>query len=205
VIVRFRPLPTWPHPVTKGRRSSTFRVDWTRTLNELEYEIDRLSGRDVIIGAGLSERDIRIDGWPKSNASWLHPGIELSFDSRYGRLIYATDVFYDWRDNLRAIALGLAALRAVDRYGITRRGEQYSGWKALPTGSGDPATAEEAWGVLLNAAGIRPDGPNAQAARSNGFASVYRQAVKRAHPDTGGQPEVFRRVEAARKLLESVA
>lgn len=31
----------------------------------------------------------------------------------------------------RAVVLSLAALRAVDRYGVTGRGEQYKGFKAL--------------------------------------------------------------------------
>jgi hypothetical protein len=36
------------------------------------------------------------------------------------------------RMNARAIALGLEALRKVDRYRITKRGERYTGWSALP-------------------------------------------------------------------------
>ncbi|MGH3942598.1 MAG: hypothetical protein ACRDTG_29045 [Pseudonocardiaceae bacterium] len=32
----------------------------------------------------------------------------------------------------------LGALRAVDRYGITRRGEQYAGFRALEAGAGHP-------------------------------------------------------------------
>lgn len=52
------------------------------------------------------------------------------------RLVYATDACQDWRHNVRSIALGLEALRAVDRYGISRRGEQYAGFRgALPAGA----------------------------------------------------------------------
>lgn len=46
------------------------------------------------------------------------------------RLVYATDCCEFWQHNVRSIALGLQALRAVDRYGISRRGEQYAGFKA---------------------------------------------------------------------------
>lgn len=51
----------------------------------------------------------------------------------------------DWQINLRAIALGLEALRKLDRYGITSRGEQYTGWRAIEaTPSSEFATwAEE--------------------------------------------------------------
>ena len=53
------------------------------------------------------------------------------------RLVYATDCCVFWQHNLRSIALGLEALRAVDRYGISRRGQQYAGFRAaLTTGEG---------------------------------------------------------------------
>lgn len=53
------------------------------------------------------------------------------------RLVYATDTCVLWQHNVRSIALGLEALRAVDRYGITKRGEQYAGFTgALPAGRG---------------------------------------------------------------------
>lgn len=52
------------------------------------------------------------------------------------RLVYATDACRYWQHNVRSIALGLEALRAVDRYGISRRGEQYAGFRgALPAGA----------------------------------------------------------------------
>jgi hypothetical protein len=38
-------------------------------------------------------------------------------------------IVYTWQDNLRAVALGLEALRRVERYGIAQRGEQYAGWR----------------------------------------------------------------------------
>lgn len=44
---------------------------------------------------------------------------------------FAVDTFVHWQDNLRAIALGMEALRKVARYGIVKGNEQYSGWKQL--------------------------------------------------------------------------
>lgn len=37
-----------------------------------------------------------------------------------------------WQANIRAIAKTLEHLRDLDRWGVTKRGEQYTGWKALP-------------------------------------------------------------------------
>lgn len=164
----FRPLPTWPYPETKPRRYGSFKVSWERTLTHLAYEIDRLDGKSPIIGAGFRESDLRRDGMPRGDrrqAPYLHPGVELSFDSRHGRLTYATDEFADWQDNVRAIALSLEALRAVDRYGVSKRGQQYAGWAQLGAGGPDPARGkalvEQAGGIVA--------------------------ALKKHHPDHGGE------------------
>jgi hypothetical protein len=49
------------------------------------------------------------------------------------RLVFATDAYEDWQHNVRAIALTLEALRAVDRYGTTG-GRQYAGFRQLTAG-----------------------------------------------------------------------
>lgn len=149
----FRPLPDWPYPPTKPHRDAKFKVrrkgadgytrqvrtPWDQTLRDLEYEIVQLIGKNVLFGVGLSARDIRLDGKPRADArQFNHPGVEISFDSRFGRLTYATDEFNDWQDNVRAIALSLEALRAVDRYGVSKRGQQYAGWAQLAAGGPDP-------------------------------------------------------------------
>ncbi|MGV0985072.1 MAG: hypothetical protein ACOYB2_10985 [Limnohabitans sp.] len=154
--VTLRPLPDWPYEATSPRRDAQFRTPSRRidtpsgprwepsrrigydvTLRELEYEVDMLDGSDVVIGVGLTEFDIRLDGAPRANARPMrHPGVEVSFNSRYGRLTYATDVFTDWRDNVRAVTKGLEALRAIDRWGVAKRGQQYAGFALLTAGPG---------------------------------------------------------------------
>ena len=149
----FRPLPGWPYPPTKPRKAAKFKVrrqgadgyvrqvrtPWVQTLADLDAEIRWLAGKDVMFGVGLSARDIRLDGMPRADARpFNHPGVEISFDSKFGRLTYATDQFTDWQDNVRAIALSLEALRAVDRYGVSKRGQQYAGWAQLTAGAPDP-------------------------------------------------------------------
>lgn len=137
----FRPLPNWPHAVTSPRRSAHFRSTQSQTLKLLEFELIQLHALGVVVGAGFRDSDLRLDGTPRadrSQAPHLHPGVEISFESKFGRLTYATDQFEDWRHNLRAIALSLEALRAVDRYGVSKRGEQYAGWAQLPAGGPDP-------------------------------------------------------------------
>lgn len=183
----YRPLPTWPHPVTPAdrRRSRwTFKASWSDTLRLLEDELWRIDGRNVVIGIGLREGDVRKDGLPRADARPVsHPGVELTFDSRFGRLTYATDAHELWQHNVRAIALSLQALRAVDRYGVSRRGEQYAGWAQLAAGGPDADRGR----VLVERAGS------------------LREALRRHHPDQGGQQADFVDVVAYRDRQAALA
>lgn len=135
--VTFRPLPTWPHKPTASRQYARFDTPYPRTLELLEREVRYLGGRDVVMGVGLSERDVRLDGQRRANArAFGHPGVEISFNSRdHGRQTFATDQYLDWQDNVRAIALSLEALRAVERWGVSK-GRQYAGFAQLTAGPG---------------------------------------------------------------------
>lgn len=130
--VTFRPIVTWPGESTRRRKHSRFRAGYSDTLRLLDIELVKLQARDVVIELWLSESEIRLDGMPRSGSRPRSPGVILSFISRYGPLRYLCDSYGLWEDNLRAIALSLEALRAVDRHGMSSRGEQYTGWKALP-------------------------------------------------------------------------
>lgn len=177
--VTFRPIDVWPYPDTRPRRSRwTFKAPWSKTLALLERELDFIDGHNVVLGAMFREQDLRLDGMPRSGAQVpAHPGIELSFDSPHGRLVYASDACEWWEHNVRSIALGLEALRAVDRFGITRKGEQYAGWKALPAGESDLAARGHK--LIAEHGGVV-------------------EALKVTHPDHGGDPDDFRAVQAAR-------
>lgn len=102
-----------------------------------------------------------------------------------------------WQENLRAIALGLEALRKVDRYGIAKSGQQYRGWAALEMGSaGDPGprTLEEAMTFVS-------EHSDTQAAHA-GWLVAYRAAAKRLHPDAGGDTRLFQHLQQAKAILE---
>jgi hypothetical protein len=184
--VVFRPIAIWPHAETpnyKRRGPATFKASWQNTLDLLDRELRHLKARNVILGAGFREQDLRLDGLPRSNAKTpLHPGIEISFDSPHGRLVYATDSCVRWEHNVRSVALGLEALRAVDRFGITKRGEQYAGWKQL--GAGASSDVERGRDLI----------------REHGSVNA---ALKATHPDVGGEDVDFLAVQAAREAAIS--
>jgi hypothetical protein len=182
----FRPIAVWPHGDTRPRRSRwAFKASWSSTLTLLERELRHLGATNCVIGAAFREQDLRLDGLPRADARVpAHPGIEISFDTpAHGRLVYATDSCDWWEHNVRSIALGLEALRAVDRFGITRRGEQYAGWKQLTAGvSGDVDRGRD---LIRTYGGVR-------------------EAIKATHPDAGGDSDDFRAVTAAREAAVTI-
>lgn len=188
----FRPLQQWPGKPTTNRKAAVFRASYSATIKLLEKELRALSARNVVIQADCDPSQIRIDGMLRADAKMRGPGIILSFNSQHGPLMYPCDRFTHFDDNLRAIALALAALRTVDRYGVTKRGEQYRGWNALPEPGKPFASREEAVKFLCHLAGYRPE-----VFDSGHRDSVLKRAAKAAHPDSGGSHETFIRMTQA--------
>lgn len=166
----------------------------------LERELRNIGARKIVIQIDLPESKIRSDGLPYSNARPIFQGVIISFESKHGPLRYLTDSFNDWHENIRAIALGLEALRKVDRYGITKRGEQYTGWKQLPAAASrdDIQTAAEYLSAHsgLSVASIMGDKETAVVA--------YRRAARKLHPDKGGNDKEFDILQKAKKLLTNI-
>lgn len=103
---------------------------------------------------------------------------------------------------MRAITLALEALRQVDRYGVTKRAEQYRGFERIEAPKTSTVLERHvAAEVIQNAAGFEnyiDDILSNPATRER----VYREALFKVHPDHGGNAEDFRRVQAAKELLD---
>lgn len=228
-----RPLGLWDRERTRERMSSgQFKAKWSDTITMLKRETEYLGAQVVVCQIDVTEGEIRRDGMLKVGARVGFPGVKISFDSVHGPLTYATDQ-YDklwpgampgWQANVRAITLGLQALRAVDRYGITRSGEQYRGWQAISDkpAAHDDLTMDDAVLIFADATEVRPDFVRGFAdvivdsKRSQPFVSpesvteskmainrLYRIALKKRdlHPDRGGDEQVFKLVTRARDVL----
>ena len=202
---RFRPL-TWvgaSTPPDRRRGRATFRANYQDPLARLTYELVSLGASEAIIEADFRESDIRQDGLPRANAkAGAHPGVRLAFEGAHGPLIYQTDVHESWQHNLRAIALGLEALRAVDRYGISGHGEQYTGWRAISAPAAQLTPREAALQRLADLASWPSKLDHADAA---GLEPAYRAAARRCHPDTGGTKELFQELGRVMAILQAAA
>lgn len=193
-----RPLPaTWPagqRTPHQERRWGGFKATLAATMELLEAELRHLEAREpIVIEAGYRPHEIRLDGKPRSGARPSDPAVIISFESRLGPLRYASDAYATHERNLRAIALTLEHLRAVDRYGVTKRGEQYQGWLALPPAADSVAEAER---IIRRLAGGKAGGPVREA---------YMAAARRLHPDVGGDPEDWAELNRAWQVVRSLA
>lgn len=181
--VTFKTLEDWPKEKTpeEDRQKSRFDSSWSATLRLLQGELTKLGAESVVIHADFKEGDIRQDGWPRSNARTpAAPGvvIEWQVGERWSRM--AADRFTHWQDNIRAVALSLEALRAVERWGAVE-GEQYEGLR-LEISAPGPSDANAARKLIDSYGGLGV-------------------ALKTTHPDHGGDSEEFQKVQEARRVL----
>lgn len=223
----YRPIDVWPGELRPAHKrvASPFTAPWASTLEVLEREVDALGkggwrGANAVIQLAVPEGAIRQDGLLRAGRKAPeHPGVILTIDGPDGPLRFSCDRFRGgirgetvdgWKANARAIALGLEALRKVERYGLGTGTEQYRGFQALPPGTPMPAakmTRDEAADFIAHHAGVlNPFNNEIQLSLmtdSKVRAAMFRKAATELHPDAGGDPDLFRRLVEARDLLET--
>ncbi len=287
MLLRYRPIDTWPGPLTGPREPTKFSATWTDTLKLLDRELEQVRADAPVLQLAIAESDLRLGGDIKANASPRHPGVILTFTHpTQGPISYPCDRFDGatnwigmaerrnrdvraaerggssrhtrtvpgWQANVRAVALGLGHLRTLTRYGIVRNGQQYAGWKQIGgvfkgnVEGVSKATADahgnvqgwatvqknfnqqlaeakgtvEALGIRLGTGTPMPAAMTIEAAArfigewseaddaairampssADIATEAYRRAAKRLHPDAGGDPALFRRLNDAHQLLE---
>lgn len=209
MILAFAPIKIRPeHWGPPGWREKPFSATYGSTLALLDRELDKLGATAVQLQVDTSDANVRLDGQLKASAVVNHPGVILTIETRkHGTLVYETDMYAPWQQNLRAIALGLEALRKVDRYGIARRGQQYAGYRELPAGMPLDAglTVEEAARLIAEHCGDSTNWLDKVAADPFLALDLFKAAAFHCHPDVGGDPDLFRRLTEARDLLKAAS
>jgi hypothetical protein len=200
----FQPLATWPgqKKTPEQRRVAPFKASYPATLDLLESELRKLRATNIVFQAEAQDWQIRNDGLLRADAQLKGPAVVLTSIARGDAYSYPCDTFKHWHDNVRAIALSLESLRHVDRFGVTKRGEQYQGFKQLPAGSQPEAarmTAEEAAAFIQKVYPLLSS--NALLQSKGLFEASLRDAQKQLHPDSGGSHEQFVKLQAAAEVL----
>lgn len=184
-------VPTEAYPLTfppgrersKWPEQSRFRVTLGQAIKEVQVEVERLGGRDLVISSNLA---LRRDGMPyASGAQPQDKGVAVYFTYNKKPMCFACDRWNRIEDNMRGIAKTIDALRGIERWGSGQMVEQaFTGFLALPA-------PEQPWQVL---------GVSSQASTTE-IEAAYKRLASEHHPDKGGDSYTMARINTARDAL----
>ncbi|MGH7743309.1 MAG: hypothetical protein ACREQ5_00605 [Candidatus Dormibacteria bacterium] len=194
----FEPLLDWSHPKVR-QEQSPFSALWPQTRDLLLREADQLKATLVVVELELTRADLRQDGEIRAQSRLVSGKVRISLDTKHGPMRFACDRYlagnFSWQANARAVALTMEALRTVERYGAVHTAEQYQGFLTIEAPRGGFTSADEALRWVQEKAGNDRCTPKA----------AYRAAVRELHPDVGGPPEDWERLDQARQWMEKAA
>lgn len=207
---KVRPLLLGTFPGKISLHKSQFSAGIHSTIALLKKELAMLHATEIVIELAVNEKDFRLDGLPKANASVNSPAVILNFVAReWGPMRIYFAKYNKWDHNLRAIALHLEHLRLASLHGVGKDGEQYAGWKAIAMTKVRFRSKIEAAQFITTSAGLtrnefdfaaltRPDNLTGKTLLTN----LYRTAAGRLHPDTaGGDHESFISLQEAKRIV----
>lgn len=164
----------WDRVSPYRRERGAFKTSFAKARDELMAEIGKMGGRLPVLSSNMT---LRRDGLPYAQQSRIEdPGIAVYFERKGKPMCFACDRYTTVEANTQAIRLTIAALRGIDRWGASDMMERaFTGFAQLAGPSGD-------WREVLDA-----DDPEGS----------YRRLRAKHHPDRGGDPDEFRRVQSA--------
>lgn len=155
-----------PRTPTHQRARSQFKIGFRQAQDELLAELGRMKASKIILSTNIQ---LRRDGLPYANLREPEdPGVAVYFVAFKKSYAFACDQWQLTRDNLRAIGCHIAALRGIERWGVSSVEEIFSPF-ALPE-------SIPWWSVL----GVR------QGASFEEVRAAYRRLSQECHPDVGG-------------------
>ena len=174
----------WPRTESHRREHAKFKTTLPAALAQLETEIRRMGGKNVILSSNYT---LGI-----SNPS--DPGVVAYFDWKpdpfkadFVQMAIPCDRWTRIEHNIKAIALTIEAMRGMERWGAKHMIKaMFSGFKSLP----EKASGIDPWEVL----GIAPTTSEVA------ITDAYRFKATTEHPDAGGTTERFQRLQEAHEL-----
>jgi hypothetical protein len=172
------------------RETAKFKASFARARDDVLHEIELLVGRytvrqaEIIISTNVA---LRRDGLPLANQRQPDdPGVAVYFTYKKKQVCFACDRWTKIEDNMRAIALTIAALRGIARWGTGDMMEAaFRGFSALPA----PGATTRTWRVVLE---LGPGERNLDVARDR-----YRRLASLRHPDKGVTTDAMTELNAA--------
>lgn len=179
----------WPRLKSAySREQSRYKVSFAIARDHLLKELRLFTGRDVVISTNIP---VKLDGLPYASFREPEdPGVAVYWRKRMWikgervdrPMVVACDSWKLCRDNLHAIGLTIAGMRAIERAGASQILDRaFMGFQALPAST---------WRRVL--------GLNGGATRTD-VEETFRKLVHERHPDLpGGSHEAMVELNAAR-------
>ena len=166
----------WPQGWKRAarRESGAFKTSFAKARDELMAEISRMGGKHPVLSSNMS---LRRDGLPYAQQTRLDdPGIAVYFDYKGKPMCFACDRYLTVEANAQAIRKTIEALRGIERWGASDMMERaFTGFAAIESPRND-------WRDVLD-----PSDPTGS----------YRTMRAKHHPDRGGDPADFHRIQKA--------
>lgn len=175
----------WQRTPRGKRRRSRYQISFTRARTDAVKEVRLLKADDVVISTNVP---IAKNGLPRvSHDEPDDPGVAVYWTSENGTRVIACDAWRTVRENLRAVALTVGALRQIERTGASEILDRaFQGFAALPA-----AGHSKRWRDVL---GFEPD----ERVAADEIDDRYRELARKHHPDRGGDHETMARLNTAR-------
>jgi len=177
-------------PPAQRERNRSFEASLASTTDDLATEMDRM---DVDSWrASIGNQHTKSNGLPLHNANPDDPGFVLRWTDDGEQFAVACDDYSRLRDNLRTVYLWVHETRMRSQRPVKTGDTEFAAAR-LP--SGDEEETVVATAAPHEVLEVAPDASDAV------VEAAYRQKIKSAHPDQGGDAASVARVKNAKKAM----
>jgi hypothetical protein len=178
--------PTWAErtPANEQERTSKYSVTQTQAIKRLQTELlDRVGADDWRLSTAAPHR--KRDGLPYADSNPSDPAAVARWSKDGDQYAVACDRYDDLRDNIRTIGLYVEEKRKMSNRPV-KTGQDEFATARLPPGDDEGAVIVAGGGVQQEPHEVLGVSPDASDAVVRG---AFRELVKRAHGDHGGNGE----------------
>jgi len=185
----------WRRTEPRHRTPSRFyAVSFIKARDKLLHELRLLNAVNVVLTSNMPTKP---NGMPYASSAKqvTDPGIAVWFvqpkiDATSHERVFACDRWVQPAENMWAIALMIAAIRGIERWGASDIVDRaFSGFNALPPGNDRGSVEVPPWQEILGMTAIVDVDGLAHPEVLMIAKAKHRMLIKDAHPDRGGSTE----------------
>ena len=179
-------------PSAEREQTTKFGASLASSCSAIETEMSRMHVDHFRASTASGGSYVRKNGLPKHNANPDDPGFVLRWTDDGEQFAIACDHYADLRDNVRSVYLWINETRLRSQRPVTTGDAEFAAAR-LPSGDNEEAVVATA--APHEVLEVAPDASDAV------VEAAYREQVKSAHPDQGGDPASLERVKNAKEAM----